>query len=398
MANSKIYLGTTNIGSIFGGAADVSIYLGTEKVYPLGKKLIATYSDSSTYDVYCNEFDRLGQAEVSASTQPVSAMTDAVVGECVTGLQQSFYECTSLSSVTIPDTVTSFSGQVFGYCESLKSVDLPSGLTNISSYCFAQSGIESITLPSSITYIGMYAFSFCNSLSGMTLEGTTPPELEQFALYDVTCPIYVPCEAVEAYKAASGWSEVASQITCIEPPMTNKKLRMRYSGGTMYEANCDASSAITSADTHPNGYDFSKMRKFVIGDCVTELGDSAFVNLPNEMSNAYYGKTLDLSNITTFGETVFTMVNGQYNFNFGTMILRDVTLMKDGALASCKGNFVIDNVTPPSWSLSSGIYPMPPAYSNYNIYVPDSAVATYKANSNWRNFSSIIKGISEMPS
>ena len=39
MANSKIYLGSTNIGSLFQGADDISIYLGEERIYPLIPKL-----------------------------------------------------------------------------------------------------------------------------------------------------------------------------------------------------------------------------------------------------------------------------------------------------------------------------------------------------------------------
>ena len=50
MANSKIYLGNTNIGSLFQGASDVSIYLGENKVYPLEwrGKFYAKYSGGET--------------------------------------------------------------------------------------------------------------------------------------------------------------------------------------------------------------------------------------------------------------------------------------------------------------------------------------------------------------
>ena len=180
-----------------------------------------------------------------------------------------------------------------------------------------------------------------------------------------------------------------------------KKLTISYSDENKYEADCEGSSSIiTSADTHPNGYDYSAMTFFEIGECTTELGDEAFAYLPNAMINAFSGKTLDLSNIKKFGKAVFTTVQheGHIDLYLGEILLRDVSSMSDGALASCMCNFVIDNTTPPAWNLSQGIYPMPPYYYNYSIYVPDSAVATYKANRNWKNFKNNIKPMSEKPS
>ena len=178
-----------------------------------------------------------------------------------------------------------------------------------------------------------------------------------------------------------------------------KKLTITYHDGSKYEADCESSSSIiTSADTHPNGYDYSAMTFFEIGECVTELGDDAFGRLPSTMKNAFGGKTLDLRNVVTLGKALFTTDTGGADMVFGEIWLRDVTSMSDGALASCICDFVIDNTTPPAWILSQGIYPMPPYYYDYSIYVPDSAVEIYKANRNWKRFKDRIKPISQKPS
>jgi hypothetical protein len=78
------------------------------------------------------------------------------------------------------------------------------------------SSLSSITIPDSITYIGGDAFRGCTNLTSFTCLATTPPEIYNNALNDTNnCPILVPAESVELYKSAYGWSDYSSRIQAI---------------------------------------------------------------------------------------------------------------------------------------------------------------------------------------
>lgn len=81
-----------------------------------------------------------------------------------------FQSCTSLSSVTIPDSVTSIGDQVFYGCSSLTSVTIPNSVTSIGKYAFYECSIlTSITIPNSVASIGSRAFTGCRSLTSVVI-------------------------------------------------------------------------------------------------------------------------------------------------------------------------------------------------------------------------------------
>ena len=83
-----------------------------------------------------------------------------------------FFYCTSLTSVTIPDSVTSIRYQAFYYCSSLTSITIPNSVTSIGSYAFyGCSSLTSVTIPDSVTDIGYQAFNNCSSLTSIIVDG-----------------------------------------------------------------------------------------------------------------------------------------------------------------------------------------------------------------------------------
>ena len=103
------------------------------------------------------------------------------------------------------------------------NTSIPTYITRIGSRAFQYSSPKSVIIPAGVTSIGDYGFSFNNNLENVTFLGTTPPTLGLSALknvydesaykYSCSCTITVPAGCGEAYKAAEGWSEYASQIT-----------------------------------------------------------------------------------------------------------------------------------------------------------------------------------------
>ena len=81
-----------------------------------------------------------------------------------------FRYCSSLTSVTIPNSVTSIGEEAFDGCESLTSVTIPDGVTSIGYKAFKGcKSLTSVSIPSSVTRIGYYPFKGCTSLTSMVV-------------------------------------------------------------------------------------------------------------------------------------------------------------------------------------------------------------------------------------
>ena len=84
--------------------------------------------------------------------------------------KNAFFKCISLTSINIPERVTSIGKSAFLYCSGLTSVTLPLNLASIGYQVFRYcSGLTSVTFPSSLTLIGTEAFRGCSGLASLTL-------------------------------------------------------------------------------------------------------------------------------------------------------------------------------------------------------------------------------------
>ena len=86
-----------------------------------------------------------------------------------------FTGCTGLTSVTIPNSITSIGSTAFAGCTGLASVTLGAGVASIGNNAFLNcTSLTSVTIPASVTSIGISAFSDCTNLYNVHFLGNAP--------------------------------------------------------------------------------------------------------------------------------------------------------------------------------------------------------------------------------
>lgn len=161
----------------------------------------------------------------------------------LTAINNYAFRASTLTTVTLPSTLTSFGNSVFRQCASLvtvknfentavttrqdkeglfmdctalKNITLPPALTQIGYADFRScSALTTIDLPSTITTIVSYAFYGCSNLKTVTCRATTPPTLNSYNFNATGDTLKVPSARVSTYQNNSSWSAAFTTITSI---------------------------------------------------------------------------------------------------------------------------------------------------------------------------------------
>ena len=128
---------------------------------------------------------------------------------------RAFYNCSGLTSLSLPSGITSIGWEAFSGCSGLTSLSLPSGITSMGNEAFSGcSGLTSLSLPSGLTSIGYNAFSGCSGLTSLSLpSGLTSIGDEAFSgcsgLTSLSLPSGLTSIGVGAFSGCSGLTSLS---------------------------------------------------------------------------------------------------------------------------------------------------------------------------------------------
>ena len=277
-------------------------------------------------------------------------------GWTVVGIREYAFEyCLNLTSVTIPNSVTSIGNGAFHGCTRLTSVTIPDSVTSIGEYAFYDcTSLTSVTILNSVTSIGRNAFAWCSSLTTIYYTGT-PSEWDEVNIGDsnvLGATVYYYSETAPT-EEGNFWHYVDDEPTAWEPYVAPV-----YSAGLKYTSNGDGTCYVS-------GIGACTDTEIVIpsvspdGETVVGIGDYAFE---------------DCSSLTsvTIGNSVTSIGNDAFAFciKLTSITISDsVTSIGDRALWYC---YNLTSITIPDSVTSIGYGAFQNCYNLTSVTIPDS--------------------------
>ena len=173
-----------------------------------------------------------------------------------------FYICPNLTSVTLCEGVTKIKQEAFGHCYTLSSITIPESVTYIGKSAFTSTALASISIPASVTELADETFYYCYNLTQIYFNSATPPSIGSniFAV-DLQPKVYVPCDAVDAYKSDEDWIQYKSLITSAAHKVFVKSSNNDYGYVTIEETNAcsdEHTATITAYSMDNDNYQFNR--------------------------------------------------------------------------------------------------------------------------------------------
>lgn len=283
-----------------------------------------------------------------------SAVTSVTIPDSVTSIpDDAFAFCSQLTNISIPNSVTFIGFSAFNSCTSLKSITLPSSLSTIQSSAFYNCGnLETIRIPVSVTFIGNYAFAGCPSSMTVTYPGskTQWDAITKGSNNDVLENNLI-CAVLEATFTADGTTLAPAQTIDrggkftepAKPPKENHTFAGWYNGDEKFDFDADTTKA-------PNVLNL--VAKWNINQYTVKFvsDHGSFADQTIE-----YGGTIDTDKLTipevdgyTFDGWYTTNDTHSTKFDFSTPITGDTTVYAKWTANDYEVSFITEHGKTPT--------------------------------------------------
>ena len=322
-----------------------------------------------------------------------TSLTSVTIPNSVTEIEDGAFEgCKSLTSITIPNSVTSIGDEAFRGCSSLTSITIPNSITSIDSWAFSNcSNLTSITIPSSVIWIETGAFSGCSSLKSVTIPNSVK-SIGNHAFQDcsslksITIPnsvteigfyAFLGCTSLTSVTIPNSVTEIkwnafvgCSSLQSITVDAGNTHYDSRNNCNAIIETATNTLIAGCKTTTIPNsvksiGYDAfsycSSLTSITIPNSVTEIGWKVFEG------TALYNNPSNWENGALYINDCLIEVDTSFVGN--CTIKENTYLIADMAFRGCSS---LTSVTIPNGVTSIGDYVFYGCKSLTSVTIPNS--------------------------
>jgi hypothetical protein len=228
-------------------------------------------------------------------------ITKVVIPDTVISIgSRTFWQCSSLTNVVMGNGVVSLGDETFEECYALTAITLSTNLNNIGGWDFWGAGLTSIAIPNRVTSIGESAFTYCGSLTNVTIgNSVTNIGILAFGLCgnltNVTLPDSLIILGGSAFQGCGSLSRITipNRVTSIGQ-------------GAFMDCSGLTSATIGTNVTGIGDFAFrdcTRLTSIVIPDSVTDIGMDAFYSC-SSLTNLVVG-----AGVTNISSWAFTYCN-----------------------------------------------------------------------------------------